>query len=112
ARATRSGGCGPWRVRVGRRRKGGATAGRGSLVDRAAPRPSAPPEFVVRQLLRRTGVVFRKTLARERQPLPWRDLVRACRSMEAPGGIRGGPLGSGLDRAPCALPPPLTPLPP
>src|SRR5262249_60980984 len=108
ARATRSGGCGPWRVRVGRRRKGGATAGRGSLVDRAAPRPSAPPEFVVRQLLRRTGVVFRKTLARERQPLPWRDLVRACRSMEARGEIRGGRLVSGFDGEQYALPQAIT----
>ena len=32
---------------------------------------------MARQLLRRTGVVFRKTLARERLPVPWRDIARA-----------------------------------
>jgi ATP-dependent Lhr-like helicase len=95
-------------VPVWRRMKGGATAGRWSLVDRTAPRPAAPPEFVVRQLLRRTGVVFRKTLARERQPLPWRDLVRACRSMEARGEIRGGRFVSGFDGEQYALPEAIT----
>jgi ATP-dependent helicase Lhr and Lhr-like helicase len=95
-------------VPVWRRMNAGATAGRWSLVDRAAARPAAPPEFVVRQLLRRTGVVFRKTLARERQPLPWRDLVRACRSMEARGEIRGGRFVSGFDGEQYALPEAIT----
>ena len=53
-----------------------AAASRGRTLEparagNAARRGSA--EFVARQLLRRTGVVFRKTLEREKQPLPWRD---------------------------------------
>ena len=72
-----------------RRRPGGSPAGRWSLVTRdSAAAPSA--EFVARRLLRRTGVIFRKTLAREKQPLFWRDIARACRTLEARGEIRGG----------------------
>jgi ATP-dependent helicase Lhr and Lhr-like helicase len=87
-----------------RRMSGGAAAGRWSLVAREVRGPAASPEFVVRQLLRRTGVVFRKTLARERQPLPWRDLVRACRLMEARGEVRGGRFVAGFDGEQYALP--------
>jgi ATP-dependent Lhr-like helicase len=91
-------------VAAWRRLKGAATAGRWSLLDRTAARAPAPPEFVVRQLLRRTGVVFRKTLARERQPLPWRDLVRVCRLLEARGELRGGRFVAGFDGEQYALP--------
>ena len=45
--------------------------------------PAEAPVFVARALLARTGVVFRKTLAREKQPVPWRDVARALRTMEA-----------------------------
>ena len=55
-------------------------------------------EFVARQLLARTGVVFRKTLAREKQPLPWRDLARVLRTLEARGEVRGGRFVGGLRR--------------
>jgi ATP-dependent Lhr-like helicase len=61
-------------------------------------------EFVARQMLHRTGVVFRKTLTREKQPLPWRDLVRALRTLEARGEIRGGRFVAGFDGEQYALP--------
>jgi len=64
--------------------------------------PSA--EFVARQLLQRTGVVFRKTVAREKQPLPWRDLVRVLRTLEARGEVRGGRFVAGFDGEQYALP--------
>jgi ATP-dependent Lhr-like helicase len=86
-----------------RRRPGGYPAGRWSLVARAsASLPSA--EFVARRLLRRTGVIFRKTLAREKQPLPWRDIARACRTLEARGEIRGGRFVAAFDGEQYALP--------
>jgi len=77
--------------------------GRWSLLGDAAPHP-APAEFVARALLRRTGVVFRKTLAREKQPVPWRELVRALRGMELRGEARGGRFVSGFDGEQYALP--------
>jgi len=61
-------------------------------------------EFVARQLLQRTGVVFRKTVAREKQPLPWRDLVRVLRTLEARGEVRGGRFVAGFDGEQYALP--------
>jgi len=69
------------------------------------PRDPAPaPEFIARQLLRRTGVVFRRTLAREKQPLPWRDLIRVYRTLEARGEIHGGRFVAGFDGEQYALP--------
>jgi ATP-dependent Lhr-like helicase len=59
---------------------------------------------MARQLLRRTGVIFRKTLAREKQPVPWRDIARACRALEARGDIRGGRFVAGFDGEQYALP--------
>jgi ATP-dependent Lhr-like helicase len=74
------------------------------LLRRAEPPAPATVEFLVRQLLRRTGVVFRKTLARERFPVPWRDLARVCRTLEARGEIRGGRFVSGVSGEQFALP--------
>jgi ATP-dependent Lhr-like helicase len=68
----------------------------------AAARTAA--EFVARRLLHRTGVVFRKTLAREKQPIPWRDVARACRALEARGEVRGGRFVAGFDGEQYALP--------
>ena len=86
-----------------KRRSGAKIAGRWSLLrhDSLDP-PSA--EFVARQLLQRTGVVFRKTVAREKQPLPWRDLVRVLRTLEARGEVRGGRFVAGFDGEQYALP--------
>ena len=90
-------------VPASKRREGGVTAGRWSLLAREAASPVSP-EFVARKLLARTGVVFRKTLAREKQPIPWRDIARVCRTLEARGEIRGGRFVSGFDGEQYALP--------
>jgi ATP-dependent helicase Lhr and Lhr-like helicase len=95
-------------VPAGRRRASNLSAGRWSVLgaDAASGPEAAGPgaaEFVARQLLRRTGVIFRKTAARERMPVPWRDVVRACRQMEARGDIRGGRFVAGFDGEQYAL---------
>jgi ATP-dependent Lhr-like helicase len=48
--------------------------------------------------------VFKRTTAREKQPLPWRDIVRALRTMEARGEVRGGRFVAGFDGEQYALP--------
>ena len=55
-------------------------------------------------MLARTGVVFRKTLARESSPVPWRDVARVLRALEARGEIRGGRFVAGFDGEQYALP--------
>ena len=77
--------------------------GRWSLLAAGEPSPRSA-EFVARKLLRRTGVVFRKTLEREKQPLPWREIARALRLLEARGEVRGGRFVSGFDGEQYALP--------
>jgi ATP-dependent helicase Lhr and Lhr-like helicase len=47
-------------------------------------------EAIARKLLQRYGVVFRKILDREAISVPWRDLLRVYRRLEARGEIRGG----------------------
>ena len=42
--------------------------------------------MIAKQLLRRTGVVFRRTLLRERIPITWGALTRIYRRMELRGG--------------------------
>lgn len=89
-------------VPASRRRTGDLPAGRWSVLSREAAAPSlaatrAAAEFVARRLLHRTGVVFRRTLAREKQPVPWRDVARACRLLEARGEVRGGRFVAGFD---------------
>jgi ATP-dependent Lhr-like helicase len=92
-----------------RRRVRVPVAGRWSLLGLESSQPrgtaEAPgPEFVAKQLLRRTGVVFRKTIVREKQPIPWRDLVRELRRLEARGDVRGGRFVAGFDGEQYALP--------
>ncbi len=86
-----------------KRRSAVKSAGRWSLLRQEAPTAPAA-EFVARQLLQRTGVVFRKTVAREKQPLPWRDLLRVLRTLEARGEVRGGRFVAGFDGEQYALP--------
>jgi ATP-dependent Lhr-like helicase len=89
------------------RRHASVTTGRWSLLDRRVGEPdraATDAEFVARRLLRRTGVVFRKTLARERIPLLWRDIARACRDLERRGELRGGRFVAGFDGEQYALP--------
>jgi ATP-dependent Lhr-like helicase len=55
-------------------------------------------------LLRRYGVVFRRLLTREAAALPWRELARVYRRLEARGEIRGGRFVSGMSGEQFALP--------
>ena len=86
-----------------RRRRPVAALGRWSLFRRPGP-VVADAEAVARRLLVRTGVVFRRTLPRERIPVPWRDLVRALRTLELRGDVRGGRFVAGFDGEQYALP--------
>jgi ATP-dependent Lhr-like helicase len=86
-----------------RRKAPPAVAGRWSLL-RRGPAPDDAAEFVARAMLRRTGVVFRKTLTREKAPVPWRDLARTLRALEARGEVRGGRFVAGFDGEQYALP--------
>ena len=97
-------------VSASRRRASNLSAGRWSVLRVEPDTDASPADFVARQLLRRTGVVFRKTVVRERLPVPWRDVVRACRQMEARGDIRGGRFVAGFDGEQYALPDAVTQL--
>jgi ATP-dependent Lhr-like helicase len=65
---------------------------------------SEPIELVARTLLARTGIVFKAVLGRERIPVPWRDLIRCYRRMEARGEIHGGRFVAGFHGEQFALP--------
>jgi ATP-dependent helicase Lhr and Lhr-like helicase len=54
-------------------------------------------------LLRRYGVVFRRLLAREATDVPWRDVARVYRRLEARGEIRGGRFVTGMSGEQFAL---------
>ena len=90
-------------VPASRRRAGGSPGGRWSVLRR---QPSSPvsAEFAARRLLQRTGVVFRKTLTREKLPFPWREIARLLRTLEARGEVRGGRFVAGFDGEQYALP--------
>ncbi len=90
-------------VPAARRKTAVLSTGRWSLLSReTTAAPSA--EFVARRLLLRTGIVFRKTLAREKQPLAWREIARVLRTLEARGEVRGGRFVAGFDGEQYALP--------
>ncbi|HEX4056067.1 MAG TPA: DEAD/DEAH box helicase [Tepidisphaeraceae bacterium] len=61
-------------------------------------------ELAARQLLRRTGVVFRRILMREKIPVNWLALTRVYRRMELRGEIRGGRFVAGFSGEQFALP--------
>jgi len=73
----------------------GAHAGESSATDL---------ERIARAYLRRYGVVLKQILAREADPLPWRDLLLVYRRLEARGEIRGGRFVAGLSGEQFALP--------
>ena len=85
-----------------------AEAGRWSHVHRRDPSAATldedQAEGIVRTLLRRYGVVFKTLLARETLGVPWRDLLRALRRLEARGDIRGGRFVAGFTGEQYALP--------
>jgi hypothetical protein len=64
----------------------------------------SPLETHASMLLRRYGVVFRRIVTRETALVPWRDLVRVYRRLEARGEIRGGRFVSGMSGEQFALP--------
>jgi len=78
-------------------------AGRWALLGGAPAAPEVMAEAHARQLLKRTGVVFRELTAREELP-PWRDLLLCLRRMEARGEIRSGRFVAGFVGEQFALP--------
>ena len=91
-----------------RRLRAVAEAGRWSCVARRAADAGGVGEdgveAVARTLLRRYGVVFKPLLARESITVPWRDLLREFRRLEARGEIRGGRFVAGFTGEQYALP--------
>jgi ATP-dependent Lhr-like helicase len=55
-------------------------------------------------LLRRYGVVFRRVVEREALSVPWRDVLRVYRRLEARGEVRGGRFVGGFSGEQYALP--------
>ena len=91
-----------------RRLRAIAEAGRWSCVARRAADAGGVGEdgveAVARTLLRRYGVVFKPLLAHESITVPWRDLLREFRRLEARGEIRGGRFVAGFTGEQYALP--------
>ena len=91
-----------------RRLRAVAEAGRWSCVTRRAAHGGGAGEdgveAVARTLLRRYGVVFKSLLTRESFAVPWRDLLRELRRLEARGDIRGGRFVAGFTGEQYALP--------
>jgi ATP-dependent helicase Lhr and Lhr-like helicase len=80
-------------------------AGRWAVTRVATDEPTSPDVVARgRSLLRRYGVVFRRLLLREPGMPPWRELVRALRTLEARGDIRGGRFVGGMSGEQFALP--------
>jgi ATP-dependent Lhr-like helicase len=61
-------------------------------------------DLYARALLNRYGIVCRRLLVREPFPVPWRELLRVLRRLEARGEIRGGRFISGVPGEQFALP--------
>ncbi|MEA3411474.1 MAG: DEAD/DEAH box helicase [Pseudomonadota bacterium] len=61
-------------------------------------------EPIVRALLRRYGIVFRRVIERETRIPPWRELLYVLRRLEARGEIRGGRFVDGFSGEQFALP--------
>ncbi len=61
-------------------------------------------EVIARKLLDRYGVIFRKLIDRESIVIPWRDLLKVYRRLEARGELRGGRFVGGFSGEQFALP--------
>ncbi len=91
-----------------RPRRGGGTrygmesAGRWTLLP--TEETDVDLESIAWTLLRRWGVVFRRLMDKESNLPPWRDLLRAFRTLEARGLIRGGRFVAGFAGEQYALP--------
>lgn len=79
-------------------------AGRWTVLSRSDRESGIAVETFCRTLLRRYGIVFRRLLARETNTVPWRDLTRVYRRLEARGELRGGRFVSGMSGEQFALP--------
>ncbi len=73
-------------------------------VEPASHTDEATLAFVLDRLLLRYGVLFRKLLLREKQPIPWRELVRELRIRELRGEVLGGYFVEGVSGEQYALP--------
>ncbi|HKC55509.1 MAG TPA: hypothetical protein VKC35_05275, partial [Vicinamibacterales bacterium] len=76
---------------------------RGSRGADPGSRPAAV-ETLAWTLLRRYGVMCRRLLTREPMDVPWRELARVYRRLEARGEIRGGRFVTGMSGEQFALP--------
>ena len=86
-------------------RRGADTSGRWSVLrSESSPSREDAIRALAWTLLNRYGVVFRRVLARETTGVPWRDLARVYRTLEARGEIRGGRFVSGMSGEQFALP--------
>ena len=106
---------GGWRRRAGRHTLGATASppGRWSLLGAAPDAETLADdlaEHVAHVLLGRYGVVFRDLRQREAFALPWRDVLRALRQLEARGAVRGGRFVSGFVGEQYALPEAVTAL--
>jgi ATP-dependent Lhr-like helicase len=81
-------------------------AGRWSALraEDGAARRDPDVEMLARTLLRRYGVVFHRLVTREAAVVPWRELSRVYRRLEARGELRGGRFVSGVSGEQFALP--------
>ena len=79
-------------------------AGRWTALGAPSGNRERATEIFARTLLRRYGVVFRRIVARESSAVPWRDLTRIYRRLEARGELRGGRFVSGMSGEQFALP--------
>jgi ATP-dependent Lhr-like helicase len=68
------------------------------------PDRDAAIEAYAHVLLRRYGIMCRRLMAREPYAVPWRELLRVYRRLEARGDVRGGRFVSGLAGEQFALP--------
>ncbi|HEY6878767.1 MAG TPA: helicase-related protein, partial [Polyangiales bacterium] len=78
----------------------GYRAGRYALVETG----ERDLELLARTLLARWGVLFRQLLERESRGVPWGQLVRVLRDLEAQGELRGGRFVTGFSGEQYALP--------
>ncbi|GIV35135.1 MAG: ATP-dependent DNA helicase [Chitinophagales bacterium] len=86
-------------------------AGRWSLIDYNCEAADTSPsgqrkklETIIKILLKRYGIVFRRLAEREYLIPPWWELVRVLRLMEARGDVRGGRFVEGVYGEQYALP--------
>jgi len=89
----------PRRARLFRTLAVGVPSGRWALLPSLSGETMAAEELAeawAEQLLTRYGVVFRDAVQREGLSLPWRDVLRALRRLEARGLVRGGRFVAGF----------------